>query len=211
MSAVYAITDFRRGAPAARGRARRSDHPAPPAGPPPILAPPRQAACYAVPGSATVQLHGEAVSITAAPENCVPGTVAERVTCLLCGAYWPGHFLPDGRPVLCGGVALMRFYRQDGTWRYLAKRCRCDAGQRLPLADMVGNEWRWFVTRQLLAMRRGVEILSDAHMERFLIDPRGAEFSLRWHDHIGYATRRGRPIHRAKREAYLRAFMEWHR
>ena len=148
------------------------------------------------------------VTITADPENCVPGTVADRVTCTLCGAYWPGTYLPDGRPVLVGGVALARRYRQDRTWRWLAMRCRCEAGQRLPLADMVPLEWLWYTLRQLRAVRKGIDILSDQHLERFLIDPRGPGFSERWHHHLAIGIQKGRSMHVAKRAAYMRAFKE---
>lgn len=207
MTAVYAITDFRRGATPARGRARRNES-APPAGPPPLVAPPREWVFFAVPGSASCAIAGEAVTIEALPENLAPGTVAQRVTCVLCEAYWPGTRLPDGRPVLAGGIALMRWYRQEGGWRWIAKRCRCDAGQRLPLEDLTPLEWRWFVTRQLLRVRKALENLPDTIIEQFLIDPRGPVFSECWHYHLRRARERGWSPKKAHRAAYMRAYKE---
>lgn len=208
MSAVYAINDFRRGVPAARGRARHSGNPAPPAGPPPLLAAPRQIALFAVPGRAEFRMGPDLVSITADAENCVPGTVAGRVICTLCEATWTGEFLQDGRPVYSGGVALTRRFAQDGSWRFLALRCRCDAGQRLPLRDMDSGEWRRFVRWRLLRVRRAIRGMTDAHVERYLIDPRGPAFAERWHFHLARYMERGRAMAVAKRMAYMRAFKE---
>ena len=203
MTAVYAMNDYRRtGFTGNRrgSRRRQADDPTPP---PPMKVRPPMFAHLAVPGSSSALVGGELVSVVALEENLQPGTVADWVSCAVCGATW------DERTGHGGGVLMVRRWNAvTGAVRKTAAACRCAAGLRLGLMPVTDGEWRRAVASARRATRIGVNALTEETMMRYLIAPRGEFFQGRWGYYAETLTARGIRSDVAIRRAYVKVWQQ---
>lgn len=200
MTAVYAMADYRRGGSWRRGRGQAE---AEPTQPPPLKVRPPMHAHLAVPGSSTATVCGEVISVMALPENLQPGTVAEWVSCAVCGATW------DERTGHGGGVLMVRRWNSvTGAVRRAAAACRCAAGARLGLMPVTDGEWKRAVASARRATRIGVNALTEETILRYLVTPRGEAFQARWGYYADTLVDRGVRYDVAIRRAYTKVWQQ---